>query len=195
MLADPLPAALRVALSVGRALDTAGVGYFLGGSLASSLQGEPRATNDIDIVAALGERDVPTFTAALGPDFDVGEESLREAARTKGSWNIFHLPTAIKVDVFILRDAEFDQSEFARRQRVDIHPGETLSVKSVEDTILRKLLWFRQGGEVSTNHWRDVTQVLRVAGAALDTTYVNAWAQRLGIGDLLARALAEAASG
>ena len=194
MPADPLPTALRVALTVGKALDQVGAGYFLGGSLASSIQGEPRATNDIDIVVALHEAKVHAFAQALGPDFDVDEQSLQEAARALGSWNIFHLPTAIKVDLFILRDSEFDLSEFSRRQQVQLLPGESLTVKSAEDTVVRKLLWFRQGGEVSSNQWRDVVQVLRVAGSALDLAYARRWAERLGVADLLERAQAESAS-
>jgi hypothetical protein len=191
MPAEPLPLALRVALAVGKALDATGVGYFLGGSLASSIQGEPRATNDIDMVVALRAEQVRAFAEALGPDFDVDEESLREAAVARSSWNIFHLPTAMKVDLFILRDSEFDRSEFSRRQQVQLRPGESLTVKSAEDTVVRKLLWFRQGGEGSSNQWRDVVQVLRVAGDTLDEAYLGHWAKHLGVDDLLARAQTE----
>lgn len=190
--ADTPPLALEVALEVGRALDAVGVGYFLGGSLASSLQGEPRATNDIDFVVDLDEPHVAPLSAALGSDFDVDEESLREAARTRGSWNIFHVPSAMKVDLFILRRSPFDDSEFARRQRIELYPGRSIAVKSAEDTVLRKLLWYRQGGEVSTTQWRDVVQVLRISAEALSRTYLTKWAQRLGLTDLLERAWREA---
>lgn len=194
MPAESLPPPLQVALAVGHALDSLGIGYFLGGSLASSIQGEPRATNDIDFVVDLCAEQVTTLEAALGPDFDVDVESLREAARRKSSWNIFHLPSATKVDLFILRESEFDRSEFSRRQRVELLPGESLSVKSPEDTVLRKLLWFRQGGETSSTQWRDIVQVLRVSGASLDRSYLQGWALRLAVDDLLARALADASS-
>jgi len=84
--------AIDIALRVARVLDRLGVAYFLGGSLASSLQGEPRATNDIDLVVELGEEQVEAFAAALGPDFEVDEPALRAAARTRSSENIFFLP-------------------------------------------------------------------------------------------------------
>ena len=184
---------LDVALLVARALERAGVGYFLGGSLASSLQGEPRSTNDVDLVVDLAERDVARFVAALGSDFDVDEAALREAARARSSWNVLYLPLVTKIDLFVLRDAPFDASEFSRRRPVEVREGRTLFVKSAEDTVLRKLLWYRSGGGVSERQWRDVVEVLRQSRAVLDAAYLDLWAARLDLADLLARARAEAA--
>ncbi len=183
---------LDVALLVAGALERTGVGYFLGGSLASSLQGEPRSTNDVDLVVDLGEEDVAPLVAALGPDFDVDEPALREAARSRTSWNVIYVPLVTKIDLFLLRDAPFDASEFARRRPVEVREGRTLFVKSAEDTVLRKLLWFRSGGGVSDRQWRDVVEVLRQSRAALDGAYLDLWAGRLGLVELLARARAEA---
>jgi hypothetical protein len=177
-----------VALLVARAFDRLGVAYFLGGSLASSLQGEPRSTNDIDFVVDLAEGGAQQLETELGPDFDVDAESLREAAHLRSSWNIYHLPSMTKVDLFIRRLGAFDESEFQRRRSTVVRPGESLMLKSPEDTILRKLLWFRDGGEVSSNQWRDVVEVLRVSGPSLEVGYLDQWAQRLGISDLLERA-------
>jgi hypothetical protein len=84
---------LDVALLVSDALERTGVGYFLGGSLASSFQGEPRATNDIDLVVELTEEKVSPLAEALGPDFDVDLPALRRAARERTSWNLVHVPT------------------------------------------------------------------------------------------------------
>ena len=67
--------------------------------------------------------------------------------------------------------------------------GETLFVKSPEDTVLRKLLWYRAGGEESAKQWRDVVAVLRISGPVLDLPYMERWAVELGIDDLLRRAL------
>jgi hypothetical protein len=185
---------LDVAARVARALDAAGVGYFLGGSLASSLQGEPRATNDIDLVVDLREEQVPALVGALGQDFDVDAEALRRAARERTSWNVFFLPLLTKIDLFVLRDAPFDASEFARRAPVEVRPGVVLHVKTPEDTILRKLLWYRSGGSVSERQWRDVVEVLRQSAAVLDATYLDVWGSRLDLAELLARARAEAAA-
>ncbi len=181
-----------VALLVAGALERRGVAYFLGGSLASSLQGEPRATNDIDLVVDLSEADVGPFVAELGPDFDVDEVALRRAVREGRTWNIIHVPAVTKIDLFVRGGAPYDESEFRRRQRVEVRPGRSLFVKSAEDTVLRKLLWYRSGGAVSDRQWRDVVQVLRQSRAVLDATYLDEWAARLGLRDLLLRAREEA---
>lgn len=188
-----VPDAILVAVLCAEAFEQVQVGYFLGGSLASSLQGEPRATNDIDFVVDLALSQVEPLARTLGDDFDVDVESLKDAVARKGSWNIFHLPTVTKVDLFLLRTSPFDLSEFSRRRRVVVTPeGRGLYIKSPEDSVLRKLLWFQQGGEVSTTQWRDVVQLLRISGAHLDAPYLEAWAPRLGVAALLARAWAEA---
>jgi hypothetical protein len=181
-----------VALLVARALERCGVAYFLGGSLASSFQGEPRATNDIDLVVDLAEPDVGPFLAALGPDFDVDEVALRQAVRDRTSWNIVYVPAVTKIDLFMRQAGPFDASEFARRQRVEVRAGQGLFVKSAEDTVLRKLLWYRKGGGVSDRQWRDVVQVLRQSRDLLDRSYLDTWAAALDLVDLLARASGEA---
>ncbi len=177
-----------VALKVGAAFDEIGVGYFVGGSVASSLQGEARSTQDLDVVADLPPKRVADWASALGPDFDVDEEALFEAMAKRRPWNVFFSPTAIKVDVFRLAVSNFDRSEFERRRRIAVRPGAELSIKSPEDSVLRKLWWFRQGGEVSQNQWRDVLAVLRVSEAVIDGSYLDRFAPELGITDLLARA-------
>jgi hypothetical protein len=183
-----------VTLLVTQALERAGVAYFLGGSLASSFQGEPRATNDIDLVVELTPASVQSFVAALGPDFDVDAEALQRAARERSSWNIIYAPAVTKVDLFVLKDAPFDRAEFSRRRRIDVRPGQSLFIKSPEDSVLRKLLWYRAGGEVSDRQWRDVVQVLRQSRAVLDATYLEDWAARLELTGLLARARRDAAA-
>lgn len=181
-----------VALQVAEALERCGVAYFLGGSLASSFQGEPRATNDIDLVVDLSEAGVAPLVAALGPDFDVDETALRRAARERTSWNVIYVPAVTKIDLFIRRDGPFDASEFARRTRVEVRPGRRIFVKSAEDTVLRKLLWYREGGGVSDRQWRDVVQVLRQSRQVIDDVYLDQWAGRLDLDGLLARARSEA---
>jgi hypothetical protein len=184
--------AIGVALALATALDRLGIAYLIGGSLASSVQGEPRATNDIDFVVELLEEHVPDLMAALGRDFEADPEALGEAIRHGSSSNIFHLPSMTKLDLFIRRDAPFDRSEFSRRQSLEVRPGVSLSFKSPEDTVLRKLLWFVSGGQVSSVQWRDVVEVLRVSGPTMDAVYLAQWSANLGIQELLARAQREA---
>src|SRR5262245_55494876 len=149
--------AFDVALLVAAAIDAVRGEYFVGGSVASSLQGEPRATNDIDIVVAMHGFREPAFAERLGSDFEVDQRMLREALSQGGSANIFYLPMVTKIDIFGLGSAPYDEVEFSRRRRVRVRvSGEELWIKSPEDTILRKLLWYREGGEVSEKQWRDV---------------------------------------
>jgi hypothetical protein len=185
--------ALDVALLVAAALESVGAEYFVGGSVASSLQGEPRATNDIDFVVSLLPGRVAALATALGPDFEVDQEMLREALGQGSSANFFYLPLVTKIDVFGLGSEPFDEAEFARRKRVRVRQaGQQLFLKSPEDTVLRKLLWFRDGGGVSEKQWRDLVEVLRISGSQMVHAYLDTWAPRLGITDLLARARDEA---
>ena len=87
----------------------------------------------------------------------------------------------------------FDTVEFARRTRIKVHTdGASLWIKSAEDSVLRKLWWFEQGGRVSERQWRDAVAVLRVGGAQLESEYMRKWAGVIGVADLLERARAEA---
>jgi len=135
-VSEPTPAELAV--HVAAALEQAGVGYFLGGSVASSLQGQPRLTNDIDFVVDLRESQVAGLAEALGPDFEVDQEALGDAVRHKGSWNIFHLPTVTRIDLFVLREGDFDAEEFLRRKAEELLPGKRVMVKTPEDSVLRR---------------------------------------------------------
>jgi hypothetical protein len=190
------PTAIDVAIRVGAAVASVGGSYFVGGSLASSLQGEPRATNDVDIVLELPLGRIREFVAALGSDFEVDVDTLREALLTGTSCNIFFLPVLTKVDLFGVGPSPYDELEFSRKRPVLVRePDVSLVVKSPEDTVLRKLWWFRKGGEVSERQWRDVVQVLRFSGQGMDDAYLERWADGLGVADLMQRARAEVLGG
>ena len=185
---------LDVALGVAAAIESLGIRYFVGGSVASSLQGEPRATNDIDLVLDISPAQVTELVAALGPDYSVDVDALVDAVRRRSCCNAYYLPLFTKIDLFACGTAPFDREELARSTRVRVRgEGEELCVKSPEDTVLRKLSWYRGGGESSTRQWRDVVEVLRVSGAVLDDGYLDRWAAELRVADLLQRARAEAA--
>jgi hypothetical protein len=137
---------------------------------------------------------IERFVAALGSDFEVDRDMLRDALLHGRSCNIFFLPVVMKIDIFAVGQEPYDEVEFSRRRRALVNDaGDELVIKSPEDTILRKLLWYRAGGEVSDRQWRDVVEVLRVSGPELDTTYLRTWASRLRLTSSLERATAEAA--
>jgi hypothetical protein len=181
--------AIDIALKVAGALQAVGAEYFVGGSLASSLQGEPRATNDIDFVISLPVGRINALRDALGDEFEVDADMLRDAVLHARSANAFYLPVVTKIDFFGRGYEPFDESEFSRRSSTVVGAGgQSLFVKSAEDTVLRKLLWFREGGCVSEKQWRDVVGVLRISQNTLDSSYLDSWAVRLNLTELLTRA-------
>jgi len=181
--------AIDIALKVAGALQAIGAEYFVGGSLASSLQGEPRATNDIDFVISLPAGRINALRDALGSEFEVDTDMLRDAVLHARSANAFYLPVVTKIDFFGRGYEPFDESEFSRRTAVVVGAtGQSLFVKSAEDTVIRKLLWFREGGSVSEKQWRDIIGVLRISEKTLDNAYLDSWAARLDLTELLLRA-------
>jgi hypothetical protein len=183
---------VTVTLRVAETLDRLGVDYFVGGSVASSVHGRPRTTDDIDIVAALPGPKVDMLVQSLEADFFVDGEMIRDAIQRRASFNIIHLATMLKVDVFVLGDEDFAVEEMRRRAAVPLR-GSRVWFSSAEDIVLEKLDWFRKGEGISERQWRDVLGVLAVQGARLDLPYLRLWAARRGLLELLERALAEAA--
>jgi hypothetical protein len=127
MPADSPEDVIDVALKVASALTIVGAEYFIGGSVASSLQGEPRSTNDIDVVVKMAVHRIPELKATLGSDFEVDEDMLRDALSRASSANIYYLPRVTKVDIFGLGRSAFDQTEFSRRAPItpDARAAET----------------------------------------------------------------------
>ena len=187
--------ALDVALTVADLFEDLGVDYLVGGSLASSLHGEPRATQDVDFVAALTATDVKRFLEKLGNGFYVDADRVLQSVIHARSFNVIHLETMFKVDVFVLADTEPARLEMSRRERHEVAEGRSLYVASAEDVVLQKLRWYRLGDEVSDRQWRDVLAVLRVNSGRLDLAYMKSAAPDLGVEDLLQRALRFAESG
>jgi len=189
MLTEPI----AVTLLVVEALEALDVPYFIGDSLASAVYGVVRATMDVDLVADLHMDHVNPFVSMLGDAFYVDADVMCDAIRHRSSFNMIHLESMFKLDVFIRRARSFDKTQFDRRvphSLVD-EPRRLVYFASVEDTVLAKLEWSRFGGEVSDRQWGDVQNVLKVQGEVLDLQYLHRWATELGVPDLLERALGE----
>ena len=177
------------------ALEAIGVEYSVVGSVASSAHGIARSTVDADLVADLPGSQVDALVDRLEQDFYVDRDAARDAVQRCAMFNVIHLATMIKVDVYVLGGRAFDRGSFARRQARALpdQPGaRTYQVDTPEDTVLHKLEWYRAGGEVSDRQWSDIVGVLDVQGDALDRAYLDRWAAMLGVDDLLARAWDEA---
>lgn len=184
---------VEVTLKVTEVFEKLGVPYLIGGSLASTLYGMVRTTQDSDIVAEMRIEHLQPFVAALQEEFYIDNEMIAESIQLHSSFNIIHRETMFKVDVFIPRPHPFLQSQLARAQRQTFTFETEVSAKfaSPEDTILSKLEWYRMGGEVSDRQWRDVLGVLKTRAGELDLDYLRKWAGELKIDDLLERILKE----
>jgi hypothetical protein len=188
-----LPEPITVTLRVANVLQSLGIPYFIGGSMATAVHGMARATLDADIIADMKPHQVERFTQALGGDFFADSEAIGEAVRVQGTFNVIHLATMFKVDIFVRGAQPFDQAQFRRRMLAELgsEPGHQAYVASPEDNILAKLVWYRLGGEVSDRQWRDIVTVIRIHGARLDAAYLRIWSERLNVTDLLETALRE----
>ena len=188
-----LPEQIAVTMIVVDALEDLSVPYAIGGSFASALHGVMRATMDVDLVADLQQEDVAPFVQALGDAFYADAEMMRGAINQHRSFNLIHLDTMFKVDVFVARPRDFDRAQLARRELylLSEEPERWAYVASAEDTILAKLEWYRLGGEISDRQWRDALGVLKVHRERLDGAYMRHMAVELDVVDLLDRALEE----
>jgi hypothetical protein len=187
MLSEPLLVVARLA----RTFEDLAIRYVVGGSLASSLYGIPRATQDVDLVAEIELPHVEALTSSLAGEFYVDAGMIRDAIRRRASFNVIHLATMFKADVFIPRGDAWSHEELsrARCEQFDTPDGRvTIRFASAEDTVLQKLAWYRLGNEVSDRQWGDVLGVLKVQSGSLDREYLEHWARLLNISDLLGRA-------
>jgi hypothetical protein len=188
MADDPLVIAARLAA----ALDALHVPYAVGGSLASSLHGVPRSTNDVDIVADLRAAHVDRFVSAIEGEFHVDVEMIRSAVAEHSSFNVFDTATMMKADVFVAGTDEWAVEELvrARAEAIEVEGKPTaIRFATAEDTLLYKLVWYRLGGEQSDRQWTDVLGVIKVQAERLDRAYLRRWAKHLKVPDLLDRAL------
>lgn len=189
MLAEPL----AVTLLVIDAFEKLNVPYLIGGSLASAVHGTARSTLDTDLVADLRPEQVSPLVEMLRQDFYIDQGMILDAIQHQSSFNVIHLETAFKVDVFVIKSRRFDREQFQRR-RLEVvanEPERRAYVTTAEDIILAKLEWYRQGGEVSDRQWRDILGVLKVQADRLDLNYLQKWAVELGVAELLQKALKE----
>lgn len=181
-----------VAQIVIRAFDALGIEYAVGGSVASTIHGVPRLTADVDLIAQVRAEHTAPLVALLESEFYIDADLIRAALADNSSFNIIHLPTMVKADIFIRKNTPFARSEWTRRERKQLGAGQespVALVASAEDTVLQKLNWYRLTGERSDRQWNDVQGILKVQNTALDLAYLRYWADELNVSDLLEQAL------
>lgn len=162
-------------------LEGAGIAYMVTGSIAVSLYAEPRMTRDVDLVVELAPADTERLITMFGADFSCDADRIRDAITRRSMFNLIHTAAVVKIDVIVRKDNAYRAEEFRRRRQADIN-GVRMWVVSAEDLILSKLDWARSSR--SELQLRDVRNVI-AAQPAMDWHYVDAWAERLGLVDLL----------
>jgi hypothetical protein len=190
----PLSEVLVAAARVGDVLDALGVRWYIGGSVASTLHGVPRATMDLDLIADLDPSQAQPLADALSDRMYVDADTIRDAARRRTTFNLIDDDTLVKIDVFCASRAPRHRARFDRvvQERFDGAAPHELPVCSAEDIVIAKLDWFDRTGRTSDRQWTDVLGVLKVRGDRLDRDLLHRLAGEEGLTDLLLRALDDA---
>ncbi len=189
--------AIEALLVVIAALEKLNIQYVVGGSFASSAHGEVRSTNDIDILAAISVKEARALARELQEKFYADEMAIENAVKAKQHFNFIDAETMFKIDIFPSKRTEFEKQQLTRRQVAIIDPERDAKafVATPEDTVLAKLAWYRLGGEVSDQQWRDILGVLKRQRERLDFEYLRRWADDLEVSDLLVEVFEDAGIG
>ncbi|MFH1009343.1 MAG: DUF6036 family nucleotidyltransferase [Candidatus Latescibacterota bacterium] len=189
------PDLLTATEPVAEAFEKLGIRYYIGGSVASSAYGVARSTMDVDMVSDIKPKHVRSLVSMLESSYYIDENMILDAIRRGSSFNMVHLETMLKIDVFIAKNSPYEMETFKRRRKDTLDEEQRTTefyLASPEDIVLNKLVWFRLGGDVSDRQWHDVLGVLKVQGDLLDKKYLQHWAPELKVKDLLESAFQDA---
>ena len=169
------------------------IAYTIGGSLASSVYGEVRFTQDADLTVEPFESKAQGLIELLKPGYYVSKDAVSNALRQRSSFNVIHFETAFKIDVFVRKDTAFEKQLLSRRKLLKLSDSleRFFSIVSPEDIILLKLLWYRDISCTSERQWADIIGVLKVQAGKLDLQYLKKWSGILGVSEFFEKALSE----
>ena len=185
-------------LAVGpvvQVFDDLAIPYYIGGSIASSLYGMARSTIDVDLIADIEPGHIMALMDRLNRNYYIDETTIVDAISRGSSFNLIHLETSIKLDVFIPKDEIYHHTAMGRRHRDTLFEENKITeiyFCSSEDIIINKLQWYEAGGGVSERQWLDVLGVIKVQADSLDKGYLQHWSKELGIFRLVEKAFEEA---
>ena len=172
-------------------LAKAGVEFVIGGSLASSVWGRERTTHDADIAALISEAQFEQLLPLIQWPYIIDAESIRASLADLedfASGQILNGESLDKVDLFLLKDEPYVQSQLSRKRMFEVSPGHSLPFASAEDVVITKLRWFELGNRISDRQWNDIVQVLEIQQGELDEQYMARWAAHFGVLELLREA-------
>ena len=163
-------------------LEKLNIPYMITGSVASIAYSKARLTLDMDIVTDISPIQARQLAEHFGADFYADADSILEAIRLRGHFNIIHIPSASKVDFYLLKPDPFGREEFSRRQRIAFDDRITASFAKPEDVILGKLDFYLEGK--SQKHLDDIRKLLEIQQDSLDISYIEQWAKKKGTYDI-----------
>jgi hypothetical protein len=189
-----IPDILQAVQPVIQAFEMAAIPYYIGGSIASSVYGMARSTMDVDLIADLKLTHIPRLKQILENKYYIDAEMIADAIRKNSSFNLIHLETMIKIDVFIHENQPYQNEAFQRKRKDTLEDTGKIQfyISSPEDIIINKLQWYKIGGLVSERQWLDIIGVVKVQADLLDKKYLKKWSKILGLSSLLKNAFAEA---
>lgn len=170
---------LTAILPVVETLERLGIDYYIGGAIASLAHGIYRTTADVDIIAEIQLDQVSAFVQSLQQSYYVDADMVKDAIRHRSEFNVIHLDTMFKVDIFLPKRRPFDQIIRQRARKGEytiLEERAVLTMESAEDVILSKLEWYKLGGEISERQWGDILGILKVQEHNVDVTYLRHWA-------------------
>ena len=170
------------------------IDYAIGGSIASSVYGKVRFTQDADITVAPFADTSERLYDVLKENFYISKDAMCQAISNRRSFNVIHLTSAFKIDIFIQKDDDFHRQIFLHRRKVKLDESldHFFDIVSAEDIILLKLQWYQSAGCISDRQWSDVLGVIAVQSKSLDMKYLRNCSKKLGLGDILHKAIDEA---
>lgn len=183
MMSEPI----QVIIDIVSVLESLSIPYIISGSMASSMYGTPRATQDVDLVADIRPEQADSFVAALSSKYYVDEKHVISAITKRGSFNIIHMSTMLKVDIFIKKESLWSERQFTRSTLMSLESSDQkaeILFTSPEDIILNKMLWYKSGDCVSDKQRNDILGVIKIQGQNLDREYISYWAGKLDIQDI-----------
>ena len=161
-----------------RCLEKLNIPYFITGAVASIAYGEPRLTNDIDVVAEINNGHIARLEVCFPEEeFYLDPDAIREAIKRRRQFNIIHPASGLKIDVMIFKGDAFDKSRFARIKRMRPLEDTEANFSSPEDVIIKKMEYYKEGA--SEKHIRDIMGIIKISGEMVDFQYILLWAKRL----------------
>ncbi|HBG26217.1 MAG: hypothetical protein A2Y10_08910 [Planctomycetes bacterium GWF2_41_51] len=186
------PQDITVLEKLTNTLEGLNIAYAIGGSMASSAYGIARFTQDADITVEPFDSVSNSLFDSLKNEFYISKDAMLQALKNRTSFNVIHLASAFKIDIFVRKETAFQIQMFAHSRKLQLGNLQKKQIfVSPEDVILLKLDWYKQSDCVSDRQWSDIIGVLSVQKNSLDYKYLKTWSANLGLNDLLQKAISE----